>query len=239
MTRETRSLPICGFSAAAHFDGDRMSTFVDRSPDALKFFERCGVRFHVIRGPADHYYGTSPGSHAAGRSVEADLISGFDLGDWRERVWAPDDVPCYVTAEEQIAWGGINIFSHWDQDLVRECIAQDMRGKGLGLICHFLQALRTRGVTVLTDQQVESLAVENRRVTGVVMRSGETISAFKGVILATGGYGANPQMSWEFEQLPGFAHEGTGLMPASLTGDGLVLGTEIGGILHKIETACG
>jgi hypothetical protein len=48
------------------------------------------------------------------------------------------------------------------------------------------------------------------------MRSGETIGASKGVILATGGYGANPQMSWQFEQLPGFAQEASGLMPASL-----------------------
>jgi succinate dehydrogenase/fumarate reductase flavoprotein subunit len=69
------------------------------------------------------------------------------------------------------------------------------------------------------------------------MRSGETIGARNGVILATGGYGANPQMSWEFEQLPGFAQEASGLMPASLTGDGLVLGAEIGGILHKIENS--
>jgi len=74
-------------------------------------------------------------------------------------------------------------------------------------------------------------------VIGVVMESGELIEARRGVILATGGYGANPQMSWEFEQLPGFAHEGPGLIPQSLTGDGLVLGTEIGGIAHKIENS--
>ncbi|MBV8118512.1 MAG: FAD-dependent oxidoreductase, partial [Alphaproteobacteria bacterium] len=225
------------FLGGGALDDDRMSTFVDRSPEALRFFERCGVRFRVIHGLTDHYYGRSPASHAAGRSVEVDLISGFELGDWRERVLAPDDVPCCVTAEEQIAWGGINSFSHWDQDLVRERKRQDMRGKGLGLICHFLKALRARGVTVLTDQHVERLAVENRRVTGVVMRSGETIGARKGVILATGGYGANPRMSWQFEQLPGFAQEASGLMPASLTGDGLVLGAEIGGILHKIENS--
>jgi 3-oxosteroid 1-dehydrogenase len=225
------------FLGGGALDDDRMLTFVDRSPEALKFFERCGVRFHVIRGLTDHYYGTSPGSHAVGRSLEVDLISGFDLGDWRERVSVPDDVPCFVTAEEQIAWGGINSFSHWDQDLVRQRKQQDMRGKGLALIGHFLKALHARGVTVLTDQHAESLAVENQRVTGIVMRSGETIRARKGVILATGGYGANPQMSWEFEQLPGFAQEGSGLMPASLTGDGLVLGAEIGGILHKIENS--
>src|ERR1700730_16745426 len=69
------------------------------------------------------------------------------------------------------------------------------------------------------------------------MRSGETITARKGVILATGGYGANPQMSWEFEQLPGFAHEASGLAPAALTGDGLILGAEIGGLVHKIENS--
>ena len=225
------------FLGGGSCDDDRMSTFVDRSPEALKFFERCGVRFHLVRGITDHYFDKAPGSHAVGRSVEVDLISGFDLGDWRERVAAPSDVPCYVTAEEQIAWGGINSFSHWDQDLVRERKGRDMRGKGLGLICHFLKALRARDVILRTDQHVESLAVENQRVTGVVMRSGESIRARRGVILATGGYSANPQMSWQFEQLPGFAREAAGLMPASLTGDGLVLGAEIGGILHKIENS--
>src|SRR5258706_1031050 len=112
-----------------------------------------------------------------------------------------------------------------------------MRGKGLGLISHFLKVLRARGVPVRTDQQVESLAVENHRVIGVVMRSGESIRARKGVILATGTYSANPQMNWEFEQLPGIAQEESSLAPASLTGDGLVLGAEIGGILHKIENS--
>jgi hypothetical protein len=51
------------------------------------------------------------------------------------------------------------------------------------------------------------------------------------------GYGADPQMSREFEQLPGFAHEDSGLIPPSLTGDGLVLGAEIGGIVHKVENS--
>jgi 3-oxosteroid 1-dehydrogenase len=225
------------FLGGGSLDDDRMSTLVDRSPEALKFFERCGVRVHVVHGVTDHYYGKSPGSHSVGRSLEVDLISGFDHGEWRERLPAPDDVPCFVTAEEQIAWGGINSFSRWDQDLVRQRQRQDTRGKGLGLICHFLKLLRARGVTVLTDQHVECLAVENRRVTAVIMRSGETIRAREGVILATGGYSANPQMSWEFEQLPGFAQEASDLMPASLTGDGLVLGAEIGGILHEIENS--
>src|SRR5712671_499279 len=122
------------FLGGGNVDEARLSIFVDRSPEALKFFEQCGVRFRVVRGVTDHYYDKTPGSHAVGRSVEADLISGFDLGGWRERVAVPHDVPCFVTAEEQIAWGGINSVSRWDAHLVRERARQDMRGKGLGCL---------------------------------------------------------------------------------------------------------
>jgi 3-oxosteroid 1-dehydrogenase len=190
-----------------------------------------------VRGLTDHYFGTAPGTRAVGRSIEVELISGHDLGDWRGRVLDPHDVPCFVTAEEQVTWGGINNFSLWDQNLVRERKARDMRGKGLGLICHFLNALRLRGVPVLTGQQVESLAVDGGRVTGVIMASGERITARKGVIIGTGGYSANAQMSRDFEQIPGIDQEPDSLSLASLTGDGLVYGAEIGGILHKIQNS--
>jgi succinate dehydrogenase/fumarate reductase flavoprotein subunit len=231
------TLAYMRFLGGGNIDDARLSAFIDRSPEILRFFEKCGVPFRLVGGVSDHYYDKAPGSHPVGRSVEAELISGFDLGDWRERILVPHDVPCFVTAEEQIAWGGINSAARWDAGLVRERTRLDIRGKGLGLICHFLKVLRDRGVSVLTDQDVERLAVEDGRVTGIVMRSGEVVVARKGVILATGGYGANPQMSWDFEQLPGFAHEDAGLIPASLTGDGLVLGAEIGGIVHRIENS--
>ena len=93
------------FLGGGSLDDGRMSTLVDRSPEALKFFERCGVRFHIVRGLTDHYYGKSPGSRAVGRSLEVDLISGFDLGERRERVPPPEDVPCFVTAEERNRMG--------------------------------------------------------------------------------------------------------------------------------------
>ncbi len=225
------------FLGGGAVDEARLAAFVARSPEVLKFFADCGIRFRLVRGVTDHYYDKAPGAHTAGRTVEAELISGDELGDWCDRVLAPHDVPCFVTAEEQIAWGGLNGASHWDADLVAERRRQDMRGKGVGLICRFVAALRERRVPIMTDQPVARLAVDGGRVIGVVMESGELIEARRGVILATGGYGANPQMSWEFEQLPGFADEGPGLIPQSLTGDGLVLGAEIGGIAHKIENS--
>jgi hypothetical protein len=57
------------FLGGGSVDEGRLSAFVDRAPEALRFFENCGIRFRVIRGLSDHYYGRSPGAHAAGRSV--------------------------------------------------------------------------------------------------------------------------------------------------------------------------
>jgi 3-oxosteroid 1-dehydrogenase len=225
------------FLSGGAVDEARLAAFVARSAEVLKFFADCGIRFRLVHGVTDHYYEKAPGSHAVGRTVEAELISGVELGDWRDRVLVPHDVPCFVTAEEQIPWGGINSASHWDAALVAERRRQDMSGKGLGLICRFVAAMRERGVPMLTTQPVARLALDSGRVTGVVMGSGELIAARRAVLLATGGYGADPQMSWEFERLPGFAHEGSGLIPQSLTGDGVVLGAEIGGIVHKVENS--
>ena len=100
------------FLGGGAVDEARLAAFVDRSPEVLKLFADCGIRFRLVHGVTDHYYEKAPGSHAVGRTVEAELISGVELGDWRDRVLVPHDVPCFVTAEEQIAWGGINSASH-------------------------------------------------------------------------------------------------------------------------------
>ena len=105
------------FLGGGAIDEARLAAFVAHSPEVLKFFADCGIRFQLVRGVTDHYYDKAPGSHSAGRTVEAELISGDELGDWRNRVLVPHDVPCFVTAEEQIAWGGLNSASHWDADL--------------------------------------------------------------------------------------------------------------------------
>lgn len=225
------------FLGGGAVDEARLAAFVTHSPEVLQFFANCGIRFRLVRGITDHYYDRAPGSHAVGRTVEVELISGNELGEWRDRVLVPHDVPCFVTAEEQIAWGGVNRASHWDAGLVAERRRRNMRGKGVGLVCRFVAALSERSVPMLSGQRAARLAVDNGRVVGVAMASGEFIEARRGVILATGGYGADPLISGELEQLPGFAHDDSGLIPSSLTGDGLVLGAEIGGIVHKVENS--
>ena len=131
------------FLGGGELNEERMTTFVDQSPAILKRFADWGIPFRLVRGVTDHYYGMAPGAVTEGRTLEAELISGFDLGEWKDRVVIPDDVPCYITAEEQVSWGGMNRFSQWDQDIVRERKARDMRGKGLGLVCHFVKRSTT------------------------------------------------------------------------------------------------
>jgi 3-oxosteroid 1-dehydrogenase len=221
------------FLGGGELNEDRMRTFVDRSPEILKQFSDWGIRFRLVRGVTDHYFGLAPGALAEGRTLEAELISGFDLGDWKDRIVIPDDVPCYVTAEEQVSWGGMNRFSQWDQDIVRERKARDMRGKGLGLVCQFVKALSDREVAIRTGQRVERLMLDGERVTGVHMEDGAVVDAAKGVVLATGGYDWNVDLARHLEGLPDLVPMG----PSSLTGDGLVLGAEVGAIIQRIQNS--
>ena len=68
------------FSRWRAVDEVRLAAFVARSPEVLKFFADCGIRFWLVRGVTDHCYEKAPGSHAVGRTVEAELISGVELG---------------------------------------------------------------------------------------------------------------------------------------------------------------
>jgi 3-oxosteroid 1-dehydrogenase len=221
------------FLAGGEATEENLIAYVDESPKALKFFEGCGIPFRITRGLADHYFGVAPGAAREGRSLEVDLISGRELGEWQHRVRMSDVQPCYITCEEQIGWGGVNRFSHWDQNLVAARREDDMRGKGLGLVCQLLKALLDRKVRIHTGENISRLAVEGSRVRGVVTGKG-TITARHGVVIATGGYDANPELIATYEALPGWK-------PQSRTsdGDGLTLGTEVGAAVHLIRNNMG
>jgi 3-oxosteroid 1-dehydrogenase len=219
------------FLGGGEIDDERMLTFVDRSPAIIEFFARCGIGFRLVHGITDHYYGRAPGALAEGRTFEAELISGFDLGPWRNRIFVPDDVPCYVTIEEQAAWGGLNRFAQWDRAIVADRQRRDIRGKGLGLVCQFVKALAARNVAISTGRAVSQLAFDGTRVTGVRLNDGETIAARKGVVIATGGYDYNLDLAKRLEGFPSMVP----MSPTSLTGDGLVLAAELGAVVHRVE----
>ncbi len=210
---------------------ENMHAFVSQSPAALKFFERCGVPFRLVKGVPDHYFGIAPGALAFGRSVEADLVSGAVLGPWRERVVRPDNTPYRMTAEELVSWGGMNDFSSWDSRLMEERRRNDVRGLGVGLVTHLLRCALQAGVDIRTRHAAGEILFKEDAATGVVLGNGKTLRARRGVVIATGGYESNPQLVSDYEGLPGY-HS---MYPDSLQGDGLVLGSRAGGAVHLVQ----
>ena len=92
--------------------------------------------------------------------------------------------------------------------------------------CSILAVLRPwlarSDVTLRLDTRVVELLVEGGRVSGVRTGGGESIAA-RAVVLATGGYGANPALFQELDQRPLFTSA-----VAGSTGDGLEMARAIG-----------
>ncbi|MDP2619306.1 MAG: FAD-dependent oxidoreductase [Hyphomicrobiales bacterium] len=209
---------------------ERMLALVDRGPDVLALYSRCGLRFRLSR-VKDVYYGSVPGAVATGRSVEHDLISGHELGDWRECILLPPVIPYTLLMDEMLAWGGLNNMGNWDQALMEERLRKDIRGLGVALVTGFVKALLDRGVTLRTDAAVDRLVMDNGRVTGVALAGGERIAGHLGTVIATGGYESNDDLVANYEGLPRWYSQ----FPETLTGDGLVMAAEQGASVHRIH----
>ncbi len=104
---------------------------------------------------------------------------------------------------------------------------------GHGFISPLEKACNENGVTIMLDTKADELMTEGGRITGVKATKTDgtpvTLTAAKGVVMATGGYGANPAMAMEYDNYWNCLNES---MPttnsALLTGDGIVMGKAVG-----------
>ena len=110
-------------------------------------------------------------------------------------------------------------------------------------IVQLLEVAESCGVTVYTETAGTELLVEDGRVTGALAEQADgtkiTIHTTKGVVLATGGYCANPAMVKEYD-----AYWGDDLSAHTLStnlgtneGDGIVMAESIGAALTGMEIA--
>src|SRR5262249_32635083 len=217
---------------------DNLLGVADGAPAALAVFRARGIPLQLAHGIPDHYYPAVPGSKPDGRMLEAPLISGYELGEWRDQIDVSPIVPMGVTFEEAIQWGGHGNYRNWDQALLAERRRDDLRGFGAGLAAHFLKALLAREVPVRLHTPAERLIAEHGGVVGVEARQGGRswrIQARRGVVIATSGYESNLDLVRRYE---GFLEWGS-VYPRTLTGDGLVMGAEIGAAVHVIPMNMG
>jgi flavin-dependent dehydrogenase len=96
-----------------------------------------------------------------------------------------------------------------------------------------LKSAADAGMVLLSDRRVKALLEEGRKVTGVTvdhLGSAETYKANLGVVLATGGFGANREMRRKY--LPR-ADEGSSLQPEGSQDDGVNMGLAAGARLKE------
>lgn len=110
---------------------------------------------------------------------------------------------------------------------------------GNALAARLLRSAMDAGVTLWRDTPVKALVTGADGVTGVqVERNGatETLTARKGVVLASGGFSANEQLRRAYMPYP---DQHISIMAGCNTGDGMNMGLEAGGVVDGKNVANG
>jgi 3-oxosteroid 1-dehydrogenase len=214
---------------------------LDAAPHMLTALEACpeiGFRPYMT---APDYRQDQPGAAAGGRPLEPMPFDGRRLGDGFRRIATP--IPelmlfggMMVTRGEafellradrslKAAWLGLRLVGRYFRDRLSQA-----RGTrlvlGNALIARLFQALRARGVPVLTDAQVTALVETDGRVRGCeLIHDGRTLTleAPRGVVLAGGGFPGS--QAWREKHLPQPVAAHT---PAAPGADGSTLALALG-----------
>lgn len=212
-------------------EDDHVVAFADNAPTAIRYFERCGIKLQLTHGLPDHYYPVGPGATADGRSIEPRPISLDELGEWKDLVRESQLDPPLLTIEEYVALGGSNNRQNWNHALIAEREKGNMRTRGAALIAHFVRALLKRNVPIFNSTPITGLIRAGETVRGVRLADGTAVRARLGVALATGGWENDPDMTRNYEGLPGWSS----MFPPSVNGDGLRLASEAGAAVGLIR----
>jgi succinate dehydrogenase/fumarate reductase flavoprotein subunit len=187
-----------------HFAPARIDAFLAIAPKMVGFFhENTLLQFELGAGIPDTY-GDLPGAGLGGRSVIARPYDARGLGPDLARLRHPlpettfhgmtiqagADLRAFLTMlRKPRAFGhvALRLLRHL-RDLALYRRGMDLRN-GAALTARLLRSALDLGVCFRTECNVSALSRPEGRVTGVRLSDGTEISARKGVILATGGFG--------------------------------------------------
>lgn len=227
-----------------HYDAELVGAFLSSGSDMVSYLEKHSeVMLSAI--PLPDYKPDLPGAKV-GRTMLTEEYDGRKLGEWVKKVRIP--------FTGYVAFGSMqvdprhlgklkNAFRTWEGfafsarrfgaflfDLLFFGKGANM-ANGNALVGRLLKSALDAGVTIMPSTPAVRLIKPNGAVRGVVIRQGgqeKEITARKGVVLASGGFGANQALVEQFMPMPG-AH--AAIAPESNTGDGLEMGRSVGGTL--------
>ncbi|MFD1213982.1 FAD-dependent oxidoreductase [Arthrobacter sp. GCM10027362] len=206
-----------------------MDAALDYGDTMLRFAEdELGVKFIFLDNFPD-YRQDLPGAVEGGRTVEPELFNSTEaLGALKAHVRSDGRAP--FTMAEYENWGAFTKFP-WE-DLNRRQ-ADGFVAKGQALVSMLLAACVRHGAALAVHARGERLLAEAGRVTGVVLATGETVTARDGMVLATGGFEWDKQLV--DSMLASRLH--TQCSPPTNTGDGLRMAQRIGAMTRGTREA--
>ncbi len=225
------------------YDNELVASYLDNAAAMLQFMERhSAVRFKPFQLP--DYESDLPGA-AKSRSLLTQEFDGRLLGPRLADLRMPlpqlmlfgsmqiEGADIHPMRHALKTWAG---FKHTAKVMRRFVFDKIRHGRGTRLVNGNALAARLfhsavqAGVTLWRNTPAIELIVENGGVRGVIVeRDGQRIEvrARLGVLLATGGYGANAQ--WRAKYIP-FAEHHHSLQPDGNVGDGIRLGLAAGAV---------
>src|SRR5262245_10925381 len=210
-----------------------VEAYVDAGPEMVALLEaKTPVQFYAVPGMPDYHPEFPGGSPGGGRTIECPIYPFDELGPWADRVTpSPYYANPHITMSET-PLGKAVPEPPSDEEIARRKIHNE-RGCGQALVGRLLRACLDRGIEPRPSTAARELVLDGGSVVGVVLESGEEVTARKGVILATGGFEWNDDYRRAFLRGP-MSH------PVSIqtnTGDGLRMAMKAGAMLGNMREA--
>lgn len=234
------------------YDAEKIETYLDTAPQMLRFMEDNSEVLLTASTMPDY----APGSAGwnTGRCLLTADYDGRRLGRDLELLRPP--IPeMGLFHSMQVSPADAYRLQHWTSSVSEAIWSLKRLGRyaldrlrrrrgthlanGNALAGQLLKSARDAGVTLINNARARSLVVEDGVVRGVVFeRSGreETAHAARGVVLASGGFGADEQLRRKFQPQ---AAAGWSLQPEGSRGDGIGMGVAVGGTLNEGNAANG
>jgi len=228
----------------------RSATFVEHVSATVDMLRRTTpLRLFWARDYSD-YHPEEPGGSAAGRTCECRPLNTSILGEYRGRLRPgvmEANVPVPTTGADyrwlnlmaRVPRKGIpTMVKRMAQGVGGVLVGRHYAAGGQGLTAGLFAGVLRAGIPVWTDTTLLRLAGDDDRVDGAIVdHDGKevTITARRGVVLATGGFDHSMDMRWKFQSEALGAHLSLGA--ESNTGDGIRVGQELGAGIALMDQA--
>lgn len=198
--------------AGNHFDGARVDAFLENSPKMLDWFAKNTEVTFTLGSYFSDYHPEQPGGLEGGRSLNADPVNRSILGKNANRLAPPLPEATFlgmmVGSNRELkhffeAFRSVKSFGYVGVLLARYGYERLRHGQtmrltnGTAMVARLAKSAFDAGVEIRTSTPLRDVVREDGRVTGVVVdgpNGPQTLTARKGVILATGGFPFDMEM---------------------------------------------